>query len=72
VRFRCDWPDVASGTEFAIPRASDLHKMPLPISACPKCSSDRTKIIGYSHQPLLTYIRCDACGHVFVPQVSRS
>ena len=39
---------------------------------CPKCGSQRTKILGQSEHPVLTYVRCDACGHVFVPPVSRS
>ena len=39
---------------------------------CPKCNSAQTKVIGQSQKPLLTYFRCESCGHIFVPQVERS
>jgi len=35
---------------------------------CPKCQSKQTTVFGQSQQPLLTYYRCEECGHVFVPQ----
>jgi len=35
---------------------------------CPKCQSKQTTVLGQSQQPLLTYYRCEECGHVFVPQ----
>jgi uncharacterized Zn finger protein len=35
---------------------------------CPKCNSDKTKVIGQSQKPLLTYTQCEGCGHVWVPQ----
>ena len=43
-----------------------------PPPACPKCKSDRTKVIGQSQTPALTYAQCDACGHVYVPDAKRS
>ena len=43
-----------------------------PPPACPKCKSDRTKVIGQSQKPTLTYAQCDACGHVYVPDDRRS
>jgi hypothetical protein len=43
-----------------------------PPTACPKCKSDRTKIIGQTQKPVLKYAQCDACGHVYVPDDKRS
>ena len=48
-----------------------VDKMPLPPPNCPKCGG-QTKVIGQSEHPVLTYLRCDGCGHVFVPSISRS
>jgi rubredoxin len=36
---------------------------------CPKCQSKQTTVIGQSQKPLLTYYRCEACGHIFAPEV---
>jgi uncharacterized Zn finger protein len=49
-----------------------MDKPYVQLAPCPKCGSNQTKVIGTSHQPVLTYLRCASCGHVFVPQVSRS
>jgi hypothetical protein len=49
-----------------------MDKPPAPPAACPKCRSDQTKVVGTSQQPMLTYFGCKTCGHVFVPQVSRT
>src|SRR5262245_49665556 len=35
---------------------------------CPKCGNRATRVIGQSPQPLMTYVRCEKCGHVFVPE----
>jgi uncharacterized OB-fold protein len=43
-----------------------------PLPACPKCKSERTKIIGQTQKPVLKYFQCDACGHVYVPDEKRS
>ena len=51
---------------------SQMDKQTGPPSPCPKCQSPKTMVVGQSQQPMLTYLRCDACGHVFVPQVRRS
>jgi hypothetical protein len=60
------------GTQFAVRIAFVMDKPTGPAPPCPKCRSPKTTVLGQSQQPLLTYYRCDACGHVFVPQVSRS
>ena len=39
-----------------------------PPAPCPKCGNANTTVMGQSQQPLLTYFRCEPCGHVFVPQ----
>ena len=49
-----------------------MERPTIPASPCPKCKSERTKIIGQSQKPVLTYAQCDDCGHVFVPQDNRS
>src|SRR5580765_3241246 len=36
----------------------------VPPPACAKCGDHRTRVIGQSPQPTITYIRCEKCGHV--------
>ncbi len=38
-----------------------------PPTICQKCGSHRTRVVGQSAAPKLVYVRCEACGHVFVP-----
>jgi uncharacterized OB-fold protein len=49
----------------------DLHSivkiMAPPPTICQKCGSHRTRIVGESVAPKVVYVRCEACGHVFVP-----
>jgi hypothetical protein len=32
---------------------------------CPKCASERTRIVGQAGQPAVAFYRCDACEYVF-------
>jgi predicted nucleic acid-binding Zn ribbon protein len=34
----------------------------LPVRLCPKCGTDRFRMVGSS--PAVMYFRCDACEHV--------
>jgi len=38
-----------------------------PPTICQKCGSHRTRIVGQSTSPKAVNVRCEACGHVFVP-----
>jgi hypothetical protein len=60
------------GTQFAKRTASPMDKPTGPPAPCPKCQSPKITVLGQSQQPVLTYFRCEACGHVFVPQINRS
>lgn len=62
---------MADGTGFA-KSILIMDRPGPPPPACPKCSSDKTKVIGQSQKPALTYAQCIACGHVYVPDDKRS
>jgi uncharacterized OB-fold protein len=65
-------PGNLGGTQFAKRLDVVVERPTPPPPACPKCKSDRTKIIGTSSKPMLTYAQCDDCGHVYVPDDKRS
>ena len=66
-----NWPGFRAERNLRVVPRVPVDKMPLPLPNCPKCGG-QTKVIGQSEHPVLTYLRCDGCGHVFVPSVSRS
>jgi hypothetical protein len=60
------WLTFLTGTPFAIPNSIVKITAPPP-TICQKCGSHRTRVVGQSPAPKLVYVRCEACGHGFVP-----
>jgi uncharacterized OB-fold protein len=38
-----------------------------PPAICQKCGSHRTRVVDQSDSPKVLRVRCEVCGHVFVP-----
>jgi transposase-like protein len=54
------------GTSFEVQPIVDVQALAPAKRKCPKCTADRTVVMGRSASPPASYIRCVDCGHVFV------